>query len=71
MGVIPHLFPLREGVLATLLLPADLTEREARRLTAFVESLAVPEPSETPGRPAPHHANGSAAAPAAATTPAL
>lgn len=40
-GVIPHLFPLRDGILATLLLPADLTVREAQRLTAFIESLAL------------------------------
>lgn len=44
-GVIPHLFPLRDGVLATLLLPADLTVPEARRLTAFIDSLAL---SDTP-----------------------
>ena len=45
-GVIPHLFPLREGILATLLLPADLTVMEARRLTAFIESLALPEDAD-------------------------
>jgi hypothetical protein len=58
-GVIPHLFPLREGILATLLLPADLTAGEARRLTAFIESLALPdvpvagEPGEEHARPRP------------------
>ncbi len=42
-GVIPHLFPLRDGVLATLMLPVDLTSQEAKRLSAFIESLAVPD----------------------------
>lgn len=60
-GVIPHLFPLRNGVLATLLLPADLTIIEARRLTAFIESLALSDDadgSDTAGDPG---TNGSVA----------
>ena len=62
-GVIPHLFPLRDGMLATLLLPADLTVREAKRLTAFIESLALsdgPNFSEVGAYP---DANGSVATP--------
>ena len=62
-GLIPHLFPVRDGVLATLVLPADLTVAEARRLTAFVESLALPDaPSRPVVAPEPD-ATGSAAMP--------
>jgi hypothetical protein len=47
---ISHTFPLRAGSRATLLLPEDLTRREAKRLSAFVESLAVDEqPALTSG----------------------
>lgn len=60
MGVIPHLFPLRSGLLATLLLPSDLTRQEARRLTAFLESLAVPDGPAASGEESP---NGSSARP--------
>lgn len=41
VSVITYPFPLREGVLVSLQLPADLTKREARRLSAFLESVAV------------------------------
>jgi hypothetical protein len=34
-------FPLREGLIVSLNLPADLTPREAKRLGTFIESLAV------------------------------
>jgi hypothetical protein len=62
-GVIPHLFPLRDGVLATLLLPADLTMREARRLTAFIESLALSDsPAHSAGAAYPA-TNGSVTMP--------
>jgi hypothetical protein len=47
---ISHTFPLRAGSRATLLLPEDLTRREAKRLSVFVESLAVDEqPALTSG----------------------
>jgi len=39
--IITYPFPLRPGVLASLELPPDLTRREAQRLLAFIESLAV------------------------------
>ena len=64
IGVIPHLFPLRDGMLATLLLPADLTLREARRLTAFIESLALSDGPELSNGDADRKTNGSAAMPA-------
>jgi hypothetical protein len=47
--IITYPFPVRDGVLASIELPADLTSREARRLAAFVDSLAVDEPSERQG----------------------
>jgi hypothetical protein len=40
-AIITYPFPLREGVLASIELPDDLTRREARRLSAFIESLAI------------------------------
>lgn len=40
-SVITYPFPLREGVLVSLQLPADLSKREARRLSAFLDSVAV------------------------------
>jgi hypothetical protein len=40
-AIITYPFPLRQGVLASLDLPPDLTPREARRLAAFIESLAI------------------------------
>lgn len=47
-ALIPYPFPLRDGVLVSLHLPADLTRREASRLVAFIQSLAVDhEHSET------------------------
>lgn len=41
--LIPYPFPLRDGVLVTVHLPADLTKREASRLVGFIQSLAVDE----------------------------
>lgn len=38
-----YLFPLRSGTDASLTVPADLTQREADRLGAFLKSLALPE----------------------------
>lgn len=40
-NVITYPFPIRDGVLASLQLPSDLTMREAKRLGAFIESLSV------------------------------
>jgi hypothetical protein len=40
-GLIPYPYPLRNGVMVELRLPTDLTRREARRLSAFIEALAV------------------------------
>lgn len=48
-SVITYPFPLRDGVLVSLQLPADLSKREARRLGAFIDSLAL---EETPALPA-------------------
>jgi hypothetical protein len=42
-NVITYPFPVREGVLASIQLPADLTKREAKRLAGFIESVAVEE----------------------------
>jgi len=42
-AIITYPFPLRQGVLASVELPPDLTRREARRLAAFIESLAIEE----------------------------
>ena len=54
-AIITYPFPLRQGVLASLELPPDLTRREARRLAAFIESLAiedeVAEPASLPPEP--------------------
>ena len=46
VGLVPHLFPLRTGLFATLVLPTDLTEHEAARLTTFIHALAVAESAE-------------------------
>ena len=55
---IPHTFPLRAQVRATLNLPEDLTGHEAKRLANFIESLAVDE--EQPALP-PARSGGDAA----------
>jgi hypothetical protein len=39
--MIPYRFPLREGVKAELLLPADLTAAEVERLTMFLRALSM------------------------------
>ena len=36
-----HTYHLRDGVQITLKLPVDLTEREAQRLSLFIQSLAL------------------------------
>ncbi|MCC6224804.1 MAG: hypothetical protein IT195_00180 [Microthrixaceae bacterium] len=54
-AIITYPFPLRQGVLASVELPPDLTRREARRLAAFIEALAiedeVAEPVSLPPEP--------------------
>lgn len=54
-AIITYPFPLRQGVLASLELPPDLTRREAQRLVAFIESLAiedgVAQPFQLPPEP--------------------
>lgn len=42
-GTIDHTFPLRPGVYARLSLPEDLSSRDAKRLAAFISSLAFDE----------------------------
>jgi hypothetical protein len=42
--MITYPFPLRDGIIVSLLLPPDLTKREAKRLNGFIDSLAVEEP---------------------------
>lgn len=47
-------FPVRNGVMAELLLPVDLQKSEAKRLSAFMESVAVdPMPMLPPARSEP------------------
>lgn len=41
-GMIEYPYPIRPGLQARLVLPEDLTVSEARRITAFVSSLAWP-----------------------------
>jgi hypothetical protein len=47
-GMVEYPFPVREGVLAHLTLPVDFRKSEARRLAAFLESLAVDEQRALP-----------------------
>lgn len=42
-GMIPHVFPLRPGLRAHLVLPVDLTREDAERIAGFVASLAFAE----------------------------
>ena len=39
--MIAYPFPLRDGMLVALHLPPDLTKKEAMRMAAFIDSLAV------------------------------
>jgi hypothetical protein len=41
VGFISYPFPLREGTIARLFLPPDLTVAEVRRLTAYMMTIAV------------------------------
>lgn len=46
--MITYPFPVRAGVVARLVLPRDLRSQEARRLGAFLQSLAIEDPKELP-----------------------
>lgn len=46
MGAIPHIFPLRDGGLATLPAARRLDRFKAQRLTAFIASRAMPKRSD-------------------------
>lgn len=52
-NLVSYPFPIRPGMLAQISLPADLTKAEAKRLAAFVESLALDEPQPQRALPAP------------------
>jgi len=55
--MVSYPFPLRRGsgvVLATLILPTDLTAKEAERISALVQTLAIPEQPALP-RPTQEH----------------
>jgi hypothetical protein len=54
-GSIEYPFPLRQGLVVRLHLPADLTRPEAKRLAAFIDALAV---DSTPALPAHVVSNG-------------
>lgn len=41
--IIDYPFPVRDGVIAILSLPSDLTTEEANRLATFVKAVAVPD----------------------------
>ena len=47
-GMIQYPFPIRDGVIASLTLPANLRKAEAKRLASFLDSLAVDEPRALP-----------------------
>lgn len=51
--LIEYPFPLRPGVQARIALPEDLTEKDAKRLARFVESLAFSEQLAITAGPAP------------------
>lgn len=46
--MIEYPFPVRRGLRAWLVLPEDLTAKEAKKLADFVNTLAVEEPAEIP-----------------------
>jgi hypothetical protein len=47
--MISYPFPLRKDVDVELVLPRDLTPDEAKRLVAFVNALAIAEPTAEGG----------------------
>jgi hypothetical protein len=46
-GLIDHPLPLREGVMAHLVLPPDLKQAEVTRLTAYMNILVMESPGST------------------------
>jgi hypothetical protein len=54
-GSLEYPFPLRQGLVVKLHLPADLTRPEAKRLASFIDALAV---DSTPALPAHVVSNG-------------
>ena len=46
--MITYPFPVRAGVVARLVLPKDLKSAEARRLSAFLQSLSIEDTKELP-----------------------
>lgn len=48
-GMITYPFPIRAGLMARLTLPRDLKRSEAKRLSSFLESVALEGPPELPG----------------------
>ncbi len=46
--MVTYPFPVRSGVMAEIVLPADLSSSEANRLAAFLESVAIDEPRQLP-----------------------
>ena len=51
--IIEYPFPLRRGLVVGLRLPADLTRPEAKRLAAFIDSLAIESALDAPGVESP------------------
>jgi hypothetical protein len=51
VNLIEYPFPVRPGVQVRLVLPEDLNIQEARRLGAFISSLAVPEDDDGQAKP--------------------
>ena len=47
-STIAYPYPLRSDLMVSLALPPDLTSREAQRLTAFINSLAIDERAALP-----------------------
>lgn len=42
-SLITYDFPLRKDLLVQLYLPVNMTMKEAKRLVAYIESLAIPD----------------------------
>jgi hypothetical protein len=38
---IPYSYPLRENFMAQFVLPVDLTEQEAKKISAFLRTLVI------------------------------
>jgi hypothetical protein len=53
VNIIEYPFPLRPGLIVTLRLPDDMTDREAERLGNHLKSLGVETPRELMPAPTP------------------